>query len=185
MYCRIRSSWRFTDTVTVLYFDLTLSCESGQEDVITNGGRDMLTYVQTHYAGDFDIMRQCRRLELALEPDGWRGCVEERIEEEMKATLAEYESNHLRIKSSRGGRNGDIEEKKGRESGRGGSREGRGEEDGEGSDEGLLEEEEGRYKEDNKSDDAGESKYADGDQPTASTKTAASNATDVYYLYFH
>ena len=32
---------------------------------------------------DADVMRQCRKLELALQPNGWRGNVEEEITKEL------------------------------------------------------------------------------------------------------
>jgi hypothetical protein len=35
---------------------------------------------------DVDVMRQCRKLELALQPNGWRGNVEEEITKEFYAT---------------------------------------------------------------------------------------------------
>lgn len=40
--------------------------------------------VRHHHSGDFDVMRQCRRLELALKMNGWRGNVEMLIAREMK-----------------------------------------------------------------------------------------------------
>lgn len=39
--------------------------------------------VRHHHSGDADVMRQCRRLELALLPFGWRGNVELIISKEM------------------------------------------------------------------------------------------------------
>lgn len=35
---------------------------------------------------DVDVMRQCRKLELALQPNGWRGNVEEEITKEFYVT---------------------------------------------------------------------------------------------------
>ena len=40
--------------------------------------------VHQNHSGDADVMRQCRRLELALKRFGWRGGVEELIAREMK-----------------------------------------------------------------------------------------------------
>jgi hypothetical protein len=42
-------------------------------------------FASIHYwlSGDVEVMYQCRRLELTLEPDGWRGGVEEIIAKEM------------------------------------------------------------------------------------------------------
>ena len=59
--------------------------EHGQIEVLDTGLTDqLLDFVHTYFAGDFTCMRNCRRLELALQPDGWRGNVENKLEAELK-----------------------------------------------------------------------------------------------------
>ena len=59
--------------------------EHGQIEVLDTGLTDqLLDFVHTYFAGDLTCMRNCRRLELALQPDGWRGNVEVKMETELK-----------------------------------------------------------------------------------------------------
>lgn len=60
-------------------------CESGQEAVLAYcNTSSFFARIRHHHSGDFDVMRQCRRLELALMQFGWRGNVEELITREMR-----------------------------------------------------------------------------------------------------
>ena len=77
-----------------------LRCESGQEAILAYCNPKLFfATVHHHHSGDPDVMRQCRRLELALMQFGWRGNVEELITREMRNELidAEYtqESEHV------------------------------------------------------------------------------------------
>ena len=59
--------------------------EHGQMEVLDTGLTDqLLDFVHTYFSGDLTCMRNCRRLELALQPDGWRGNVEVKMETELK-----------------------------------------------------------------------------------------------------
>ena len=59
-------------------------CESGQEAILTCcNPDDFIGGVVHNHSGDSDVMRQCRRLELALKHNGWRGQVETLITREM------------------------------------------------------------------------------------------------------
>lgn len=44
--------------------------------------RRLIIAARDQFKGDFEVLRQCRRLELALEDFGWRGHVEEIIDQE-------------------------------------------------------------------------------------------------------
>jgi hypothetical protein len=60
-------------------------CESGQEAVLAYcDTKSFFGSVHHHHSGDFDVMRQSRRLELALMQNGWQGNVEEWITKEMR-----------------------------------------------------------------------------------------------------
>jgi hypothetical protein len=64
---------------------LASRCESGQEAVLAYcNPHEFLRQVRHHHSGDFDVMRQSRRLELAMKQFGWRGNVEEIITREMR-----------------------------------------------------------------------------------------------------
>ena len=59
-------------------------CESGQEAILAYcHPQSFFGKVRHHHSGDQDVMRQCRRVELALLPFGWRGNVEALITKEM------------------------------------------------------------------------------------------------------
>jgi hypothetical protein len=60
----------------------TSSCESGQDAVRKAKVRRLIIAARDQFKGDFEVLRQCRRLELALEDFGWRGHVEEIIDHE-------------------------------------------------------------------------------------------------------
>ena len=47
---------------------------------------------ESRQSGDFDVSRQCRRLRLALDPDGWRGNVEAAITSEMRGLEGDSET---------------------------------------------------------------------------------------------
>eukprot|EP01041_Mallomonas_annulata_P005257 gene5257-10514_t len=79
-------------------YNFCFRCEAGQEAVIDADAAFLISLAQTHFSSDFDISRQCRRLELALVPDGWRGSVETVIESEMSKAGAE--NRFLREKMS-------------------------------------------------------------------------------------
>lgn len=65
-------------------YNLCYRSESGHEAVVLGGAKDLLDLAESRLSSDFDVTRQCRRLKLALSPDGWRGNVEAVIEREMK-----------------------------------------------------------------------------------------------------
>ena len=65
---------------SALYSDS--SCEPGQEVVRLARVKKLIIAARNQFPGEFDILRQCRRLELALEDDGWRGNVETIIDKE-------------------------------------------------------------------------------------------------------
>lgn len=68
-----------------LLYNLCYRCESGQEAVLAYcEPKVFLSTVRHHHSGDFDVMRQSRRLELSLMQFGWRGNVEEIITKEMR-----------------------------------------------------------------------------------------------------
>lgn len=67
-------------------------CESGQEAVLAYcNPREFLGKVRHHHSGEWDVMRQSRRLELALKQFGWRGNVEVIITKEMRDELIDEE----------------------------------------------------------------------------------------------
>lgn len=67
-------------------------CEAGQEAILSScNSREFFAAVHHNHSGDPDVMRQCRRLELALKRYGWRGGVEELITREMKNEEIEEE----------------------------------------------------------------------------------------------
>eukprot|EP01031_Cornospumella_fuschlensis_P025147 gene25147-30368_t len=76
-----------------LLYNLCYRCESGQEMVLLclRDSKKFLTSVRHKHSADADVMRQARRLELALEPDGWRGNVEAILTREMKAEEEKYD----------------------------------------------------------------------------------------------
>lgn len=68
-----------------LLYNLCYRCESGQEAILAYcNTKDFFGKVHHNHSGDPDVMRQCRRLELALKQHGWRGHVEELITKELK-----------------------------------------------------------------------------------------------------
>lgn len=63
-------------------------CESGQEAVLVSiDTATLIENVHHQHSGDPEVMRLCRRFELALTPDGWRGNVEEIIAKEINEEL--------------------------------------------------------------------------------------------------
>lgn len=68
----------------VLY-NLCYRCEAGQLEVNDTAGATvkLIEMIKSNFQGDADCMKNCRRFELAIEPDGWRGNVETTIGHEM------------------------------------------------------------------------------------------------------
>lgn len=67
-------------------------CESGQEAILAYcDPKSFFARVHHHHSGDPDVMRQCRRLELALMKFGWRGNVENIITKEMRNEIVDEE----------------------------------------------------------------------------------------------
>jgi uncharacterized protein YihD (DUF1040 family) len=60
-------------------YHLCYRCESGQEVLRARNVNQVINLAYKHYTGDPDVMYQCRRLELSLKQDGWRGNVDEFI----------------------------------------------------------------------------------------------------------
>lgn len=59
------------------------SSEPGQQAIyLCCNPKNLLSSISYNHSGDIDVMRQVRRLELALEPNGWRGNVEAQITKE-------------------------------------------------------------------------------------------------------
>jgi len=67
-------------------YNFMYRCEGAQAEVLDTDGaaEKLVAFVRKNFQGDFDCMRNCRRFELAIQPDGYRGNVEMIIEEEMK-----------------------------------------------------------------------------------------------------
>lgn len=75
-----------------LLYNLCYRCESGQEAILlTLDTQELLAECRHQHSGDPEVMRLCRRLELALMHDGWRGNVEELIQKEMNNETIEEE----------------------------------------------------------------------------------------------
>jgi len=54
----------------------------GQEALLSYCDEEFFAGVRHNHSGDLDVMRNCRKLELAIQPGGWRGNVEEQITRE-------------------------------------------------------------------------------------------------------
>lgn len=72
-----------------LLYNLCYLCESGQNIMLGFDIRTCIKMCYENFFGDSEVMRQCRRLELALKKDGWRGYVESLIEREMRGEKLE------------------------------------------------------------------------------------------------
>jgi hypothetical protein len=73
-YVRCNAFFLMTDMITVV---AGCRCEPGQQAILVVCNKEVFfKRINYHHSGDPDVMRQCRRLELALEKDGWRGNVE-------------------------------------------------------------------------------------------------------------
>lgn len=71
---------------------ILIRCESGQEAILALcDPEEFLQKIVHIHSGDPDVMRQCRRLELALKHNGWRGQIETLITREMKGEKLEEE----------------------------------------------------------------------------------------------
>eukprot|EP00601_Ochromonadales_sp_CCMP2298_P012767 CAMPEP_0173268220 /NCGR_PEP_ID=MMETSP1142-20121109/30201_1 /TAXON_ID=483371 /ORGANISM="non described non described, Strain CCMP2298" /LENGTH=559 /DNA_ID=CAMNT_0014204429 /DNA_START=186 /DNA_END=1862 /DNA_ORIENTATION=- len=67
-----------------LFYNLSYRCEGGQVTILAYlNVNTFYTRIRHHHSGDPEVMTQCRRLELALLPFGWRGHVEELLTREM------------------------------------------------------------------------------------------------------
>lgn len=64
-------------------YNLCYRCESGHEILNYRKAREIVDLARNYHASDYSIMYQCRRLELALKKNGWRGFVEELMTKEM------------------------------------------------------------------------------------------------------
>lgn len=76
------------DAQCVLYglqvlYNFCYRCESGQEAVLMVDVFGTLKLAHFHHSGDPEVVRMIRRLELALKENGWRGHIENLIEQEM------------------------------------------------------------------------------------------------------
>lgn len=63
--------------------DAMCSCEVGQKTVRQYDIFNLISQARRNFPGDLDVSRQCRRLELALSDDGWRGNVEAKMDAEL------------------------------------------------------------------------------------------------------
>ena len=67
-------------------YNFMYRCEGGQAEILDTDGasQKLIAFVHKNFQGDIDCMRNCRRFELAIQPEGFRGNVEAIIEKEMK-----------------------------------------------------------------------------------------------------
>lgn len=65
-------------------YNLCYRCESGQEILIQKNVFAIIESAHMRHSGDREVMYQCRKLELSLKKDGWRGFVEELMTREMR-----------------------------------------------------------------------------------------------------
>lgn len=79
---------------TLLINTLHSRCEGGQDVVRRAKVRRLILTARDQFKGDFEVLRQCRRLELALEDFGWRGHVEDIIDVE-EYNLDKMDGLHL------------------------------------------------------------------------------------------
>lgn len=71
---------------------LFIRCESGQEAILACCDPVQLVGGIKHsHSGDPDVMRQLRRVELALKHNGWRGQVESLVTREMRGEPVDEE----------------------------------------------------------------------------------------------
>ena len=66
-----------------LYY-LCYRCESGQEILLNRNVRSIFPLVYENHIGDSEVMYQCKRVELSLTKDGWRGNVESLLSKEFQ-----------------------------------------------------------------------------------------------------
>jgi hypothetical protein len=68
-----------------LLYNLCYRCESAHEALlICCRPQSFFATIHHHHSGDPGVMRHCRKLELTMLPEGWRGNVEDFITDEMK-----------------------------------------------------------------------------------------------------
>jgi hypothetical protein len=67
-----------------ILYSLVYRCEGAQEFVLANDSTGLLRCIRENHGGDPEIEFGCRRLELALKFDGWRGNVERCMSLEIK-----------------------------------------------------------------------------------------------------
>jgi hypothetical protein len=70
-------------------YNLCYFSESGQGIVAGLEVRQILRIAKINFHGEFEVDRQCRRLELAIKKNGWRGYVENLIDREMRGERLE------------------------------------------------------------------------------------------------
>jgi len=67
-----------------IFYALIFRCEPAQQMILCNDSLGMLKFVKLHHGGDAWTMRYCRKLELAMKHNGWRGYVEKIMAVEMR-----------------------------------------------------------------------------------------------------
>lgn len=75
-------------------YNLCYRCESGQEALLNCDVHKIVESSRRFHSGDVEIMKQIRRLEVALTKDGWRGNAEDIIDKEMKGMSIEKIFKH-------------------------------------------------------------------------------------------
>ena len=81
-------------------YNLCYRCEPGQQAIyLCCNPKNLLASISYEHSGDPEVMRQVRRLELALEPDGWRGNVEKQITKEFYGEGINEEESYITVKA--------------------------------------------------------------------------------------
>ncbi len=84
-----------------LLYNLCYRCESAHEALlICCRPQSFFATIHHHHSGDPGVMRHCRKLELTMASEGWRGNVEEIITQEMKAAEIKSIEHYLDEKMS-------------------------------------------------------------------------------------
>lgn len=74
-----------------LLYNICYHCEAGQFTLLQLDAEVLIESARTTHAGDIDLARQARKLELALKRDGHRGYVEALIDRELRGEALEPE----------------------------------------------------------------------------------------------
>jgi hypothetical protein len=75
-------------------YNICYRSETGQEAILLCcNPKNLLSTISYEHSGDIDVMRQVRRLELALQPDGWRGNVEAQLTKEFYQSHKNYDKD--------------------------------------------------------------------------------------------